>query len=69
MKYYTRNRIQIGDVQAFKQMLEDVINHKKVFSQGDEYRYAKKGIIHFSHNDKHYQFATKVKIDATDKGC
>lgn len=66
MKYYTRNRIQIGDVQAFKQMLEDVINHKKVSSQSDEYRLTKKGLIHFSHNDKHYQCAKKIKIEATE---
>ncbi len=59
MKYYTRNHIQIGDAKAFKQMLEDIIKQKKIFGKYEEYRY-------FSHNDKHYQFNTKVKIDATD---
>jgi hypothetical protein len=64
MKYYTRKGVQVGDIHAFKQMLEDVINHKKV-NQKDNY----KRHISFSHNDKHYQYNTKVKIDATDKGC
>lgn len=57
MKYYTRNRIQVGDVKAFKQMLEDIIKQKKILGQHERC---------FSQNDKHYQFNTKVKIDATD---
>lgn len=68
MKYYTKKGIQVGDIQAFKQMLEDIINHKAV-SQSNSGRYANQRHISFSQNDKHYQYSTKVKIDATDKGC
>lgn len=58
MKYYTAERIQIGDIKAFQQMIEDT------FIQ--EYRHPKNYRNNFSHNDKHYQFDKKVKIDAID---
>lgn len=68
MKYYTKKGIQVGDIQAFKQMLEDAIHHKTA-SQNDSGRYLNQRRMSFSHNDKHYQYNMKVKIDATDKGC
>ncbi len=61
MKYYTKKGIQLGDAQAFKKMLEDLIHHKKMFSQHEGYRSANQRHIPFSHNDKHYQYDTKVK--------
>ena len=64
MIYCTPKRIQIGDIEAFKQMIEDAIHHKKVFAQT-----AKQCKVNFSHNDKHYPCKKKLKIDSIDKGC
>lgn len=67
MIYETPKRIQIGDIEAFKKMIEDAINHKKIFAQSDEQQPSKKCHAHYSHNDTHYQFAKKIKVDSADK--
>ncbi len=61
MRYYTKGHIQIGDIQAFKQMIEDT--HHKLFIQREEYRHAK-NCHNFSHLDKYYR--ADIKIEATE---
>lgn len=65
MKHYP-TRIQIGDVQAFKQMIEDTIKNRKLNMECEEIKYNKNSQSSFSHNDKHYRIKAKIKIDALD---